>query len=121
MNASMPSWAASVHPFTASFIHRYGAAASEELKSSMIDSLNRLPGGKNSDKGRLLNDLYLLNGLKGVPQEVLAAIRGILVASDKWMRRHVCNYRELTAQADPLAHASPYTLNPRHAGTTGAL
>ena len=66
----------------------------------MIDSLNRLPGGKNSDKGRLLNDLYLLNGLKGVPQEVLAAISGILVASDKWMRRHVCNYRELTAQAD---------------------
>ena len=86
-------WATAVHPVTATFLRGFDAAASDALKSHMIDWFLSLPGQKrDSDKTRLLRDLAKIAKLFGkpnnVPVNILAAAQDILQRADLWMRRN---------------------------------
>ena len=99
-------WVALVHPFTASFLHRWLSHSSEEEKNLTINWYFRLRSrlrfqGRNCVIPNMFHDFY--NGQKWpaqTPKEVLKAKVEITHMSELWMERNLKNYKELCADAD---------------------
>ena len=99
-------WVALVHPFTASFLHRWLSYSSEAEKASAINWYFRLRSrlrfqGRDCVIPNIFPDFC--DGQKWpaqTPQEVKQAKVEITHMSERWMEHNLRNYRELCADAD---------------------